>query len=423
MQHSTHSTSANAAPQFFSQAHHVIFDRSQVNQVAGNVNQNYFSQLSSSKELGLQRLYEAVSGLGALHDSQARFPPPKCQEGTRELILRELSDWIEADSSERLTSFHNRTGTPTIDPPINSTVPTLPMTELTPTHTSCDVRKPSEVKVHWLYGPAGTGKSAIAQTLCERYDRFGEKKHLAASFFFSRGDSKRNNPTYLFLSIAYSLATTCRDSALRAAIDKAVQEQPGIFEASLEVQYRQLIVEPLQSLSRLRRLRLPTLIVIDGLDECIVAEFQMLVLKIITGISNSNPFTPIQKISLRFLMASRPEPAIRDFVNQARFLEISNRTVLDDNHATYMDIKLYLHDGFSRIHAAWSDVSSFPSPWPPAGVLDELLQRASGQFIYADTVLKYVGEQNSYPPERLDNILGLPVSDATAFADLDTLYC
>ncbi|KAJ7869330.1 hypothetical protein B0H14DRAFT_2571931 [Mycena olivaceomarginata] len=56
--------------------------------------------------------------------------------------------------------------------------------------------------VHSLHGPAGAGKSAIAQSLCEKLEAEG---HVVASFFFKRGHESRGNASRLFATIAYQL--------------------------------------------------------------------------------------------------------------------------------------------------------------------------------------------------------------------------
>jgi len=55
-------------------------------------------------------------------------------------------------------------------------------------------------RVLWLHGPAGAGKSAIAQTIAEAYARYTV---LAANFFFSRDGVRRNVIDHLFATIAY----------------------------------------------------------------------------------------------------------------------------------------------------------------------------------------------------------------------------
>ena len=72
-------------------------------------------------------------------------------------------------------------------------------------------------------------------------------------------------------------------------------------------------------------------------------------------------------------------------------------------------------------------MSSVPKPWPSYHVLDDLVDRASGQFIYPATVLKFVGDPNYRPSDRLGIITSLPVISPSAltskpFGALDQLY-
>ena len=58
-------------------------------------------------------------------------------------------------------------------------------------------------------------------------------------------------------------------------------------------------------------------------------------------------------------------------------------------------------------------------PWPREGIIDLLVQRSSGQFIYAATVLIFVGADFCSPTKQLTLVLK---PDLTAFSDLDQLY-
>ncbi|KAK7450646.1 hypothetical protein VKT23_012957 [Stygiomarasmius scandens] len=386
-------------PEFLQGAHHLAVNHFTANAVEGDQNNyttthnthNTYGPPPSKKEIGLQRLYELVSQVGALHDAAVRFPPPKCHPGTREEVLQSISDWAIANSLNKA----RKRGLDTDSPPF-----------------------------YWLYGPAGAGKSAIAQTLCETFDVLRGGEHLAASFFFSRSSPARNNPKFLFLTIAFCLATYANDTSLRAAINKTITKNPAVLDASIDVQFQELVVKPLRSLWLWRRRRLPKLVIIDGLDECTETDAQRLVLETIRkGLVEKPSMFQTCSIPLRFLIASRPEPVIRNLFSQPEFYSISNRTVLDDSLQTSRDIKLYLVNGFARIAEKYQDtISSIPETWPPSGAIEELVQRASGQFIYASTVLKYVGDEDSLPPDRLTTVLELPPSDAHAFADLDILY-
>ena len=64
-------------------------------------------------------------------------------------------------------------------------------------------------------------------------------------------------------------------------------------------------------------------------------------------------------------------------------------------------------------------MSHVQQPWPEEGIIDLLVQRSSGQFIYAATVLKFVGADFFSPRKQLALVLK---RDPTAFSDLDQLY-
>lgn len=65
-----------------------------------------------------------------------------------------------------------------------------------------------------------------------------------------------------------------------------------------------------------------------------------------------------------------------------------------------------------------------PQPWPPRHVMDTLCARSSGYFIYAATVLKFVGDKTSHPVTQLAIILqpSLAPRLTSPFSDLDSLY-
>src|SRR6266576_5216889 len=52
-----------------------------------------------------------------------------------------------------------------------------------------------------------------------------------------------------------------------------------------------------------------------------------------------------------------------------------------------------------------------------------LVSKASGQFIYASTVIKFIDDDDCNPREQLDIILKLrPVNSSSPYAQLDQLY-
>ena len=87
------------------------------------------------------------------------------------------------------------------------------------------------------------------------------------------------------------------------------------------------------------------------------------------------------------------------------------------------DIEKYFRDGFKNIYDQNSTLmEQVEQPWPGTGILDLLVQKASGQFIYASTVLKFVGAEFYNPLSQLDIVLEPSPSNGTLFSDLDHLY-
>jgi predicted ATPase len=153
--------------------------------------------------------------------------------------------------------------------------------------------------IMWVYGPAGAGKSAIAQTIAELCET---EMILLASFFFSRNDPSRSSVKPLIATIAYQITLNLPD--VRDAILGAVERDPLIFSKSLGVQLKSLIVEPLQPLIDAGFFNEPTsrrLVIIDGLDECSDPKVQRNIVEVLANAQQQH------RLPLIFLFASRPE--------------------------------------------------------------------------------------------------------------------
>ena len=262
----------------------------------------------------------------------------------------------------------------------------------------------------WLYGSAGAGKTAILQAIAEflssspaSYENFG------GSFFFSSGKKGRDEGHFLFSTIAYQLAL--KVPGVRRHVNRIMELDPTLHTKSMEVQLRNLVIDAFRQLSPLPQR--PYLVIIDGLDECHDTLTQQLILQLLCEIIT------VHKLPLRFLIGSRPESHIRDSFDQESLYRVTRRVILDEKFNPGRDIQVFLRDGFAKICANNSILSHVEHPWPGEGVIDLLVQRSSGQFIYAATVLKFVGAKFCSPTKQLALVLK---PDATAFSDLDQLY-
>ena len=175
----------------------------------------------------------------------------------------------------------------------------------------------------------------------------------------------------------------------------------------MDVQLQTLIVDAFRLLSPLPPHSY--LVIIDGLDECHDKVAQQSILRLLCETIT------LHKLPLRYLIGSRPESHIRAGFDQESLYTITHRVVLDETFNPGRDIHVFLQDGFAKICAN----NSMKQPWPGEGIIDLLVHRSSGQFIYAATVLKFVGADLCSPTKQLALVLK---PDPTAFSDLDQLY-
>ncbi|KAJ6523809.1 P-loop containing nucleoside triphosphate hydrolase protein, partial [Mycena capillaripes] len=228
-------------------------------------------------------------------------------------------------------------------------------------------------RILWLYGPAGAGKSAIAQSLSQQLE---VDKCLGASFFFKRGDSSRGNARGLFPTISYQLATVL--PKFKSTVCQQVIKDPSVVNKLLDIQLHNLVIKPFEAMNYSGP---PFILIIDGLDECDGQEIQQ---EILWSLGNSLcKHSPL----VRVLITSRPEPHIFKIFKDPCFSGIYKPLFVEPS---FEDVRRYLHHQFARIQHHHDAMATVLSPWPTAEVLERLVSKSSGYFIYASTVIKYV---------------------------------
>lgn len=254
----------------------------------------------------------------------------------------------------------------------------------------------------WLYGPAGAGKSAIAQTIAEKLYAM---KLLLASFFFSRTDAKRNHEKSFIATIAYETAMIISET--KTAIEKAVDDDPALFARSLEAQLTTLVIGPLLQLKDSGYfIRNPSsrVVVIDGLDECNNPEVQCYILEVIAGVLQQ------YDLPLLFLITSRPEQHLTAAFNFGSLEKNTTRLALDDKFLPDDDTRVFLRDSFVKVKQTHPLKAYIPSGWPAPDLTNAIIQKSSGQFIYASTLMKYIASIRHRPMVRLQEMLGVQPS-------------
>ncbi|KAJ2929210.1 hypothetical protein H1R20_g7886, partial [Candolleomyces eurysporus] len=312
----------------------------------------------------------------AFYDSGARFDPPKCDEDTRVEVISEIMDWIgDREGPKRL----------------------LCMT-----------------------GAAGAGKSALQQTIAERCADSGI---LGCAIFFSSQDHTRNDLSRIVPTIAFQLGK--HDRRLRDYISEAVQDDPPIFTRTIRTQMNTLVVGPfkqLQANTGFDAGSFPHAVLIDGLDECAGEERQAELLSTIKHclLDNDLPF--------RIFIASRPEWAIRSALNsetRGYLHPLAYHIQLSDKYDATDDICRYLWRRLQDIGSQSYDSRARSQSWPTVEDIEKLVLAASGQFVFAATVVKYVSERRSSPVDRLQTVVDWTPEEGQLtrpFEALDVLY-
>ncbi|KAF5856234.1 hypothetical protein ETB97_007667, partial [Aspergillus alliaceus] len=206
--------------------------------------------------------------------------------------------------------------------------------------------------IYWLKGGAGTGKSTISRTIGQKLN---DKRSLAASFFFKRGEEGRNNSKWLFSTIAQQLAITIPE--LGPEIQKAVEIDPYISEKVPAEQFNKLLLQPLLNMDLNRTVTLVA--VIDALDECQSDSDDddhdiKVLLRLLPRVQES------KSVRLRFFVTSRPElpirlgfDAVRDNLQNMDLHSIQTSEIAHD-------ISIFLDYSLSRIRHS----HGLPAEWP-----------------------------------------------------------
>ena len=164
----------------------------------------------------------------------------------------------------------------------------------------------------------------------------------------------------------------------------------------------------------------PRLVVIDGLDECQNPDVQSELLRVIARAIPSIPYP------LRFLITSRPESHITRVFNHDQDLRaaIIHRYNLSDDPDADADIRKFLETEFKEICRVHPLGKYLPRDWPGQTAISLLVERSSGHFIYASTVIRYIRSPKHRPDDRLKVILRLrpPQDQDRPYAQLDALY-
>ncbi|KAL5638862.1 hypothetical protein ACGC1H_003276 [Rhizoctonia solani] len=228
--------------------------------------------------------------------------------------------------------------------------------------------------IYCVNGMAGTGKTTIAQTICTELHSSGR---LGANFFCSSALPQCREVGRIIPTIAYQLAQVSPEFALE--LSRVLELNTDSQLQGLEAQFQKLLLSPLGSASK--GLPLDLVVVIDALDECEDPEGAGFLIDMILAQPN---------LPIKFLITSRPEPAIRaSLENSSAHFEVCHLHNLDET-TVKGDIRIYLKDELRHMPTPLTNVQ-----------LDSLVERSNTLFIFAATAVRYIQSRNfSMNPEK-----------------------
>ena len=333
------------------------------------------TELLPAERQAFDKMEKSIA-ISAYHDSRARSATSRCLGGTRKNQIETIMQWIEEEAE----------------------------------------KKPLFV----VLGSAGCGKSSLLRTISHLSDAKG---YLAATFFFSSTDSKLKTDSEppLINTIAYQIATAIPQ--LRPYVARIVDADPTILSRSFESQITNLLLQPLSQLQEeypMFSFR-PRVIVIDALDECGDLDDQLRVISALSGILSHRSFPFICVISTRY------NAHIENQLSKLLVPHVHDQVILGnaESNTERADVYAYLSANISRIRDNHTFQRYIPHGWPADSDVETIVERSSGQFIYAATVIKYIDSPKHNPCHRFQSVLDISAAGARTdpfTAVLDDLY-
>ncbi|KAJ3571281.1 hypothetical protein NP233_g3853 [Leucocoprinus birnbaumii] len=282
----------------------------------------------------IQRLTERGAP-EAIHNSAYRAYPPRCHEETRQSMRTDIISWTADPKRLR--------------------------------------------RMRWYFGPAGVGKSAVAQSAAEELSRL---KRLGATFCFSR-PGKIDDPDTIIPTLVYQLAM--KNARYKRFVTEVLGSDPLILSMDRATQFKDLILDPFRIIAMENKDLQPLVVIIDGLDECRDTKAQCELINLIRGEVERG-----EDIPLLWMLLSRPEWHLKSVsANVDRPIPCQQIEISVDDDEAQQDVKRLLFHGLTSIR----DEYGLPASWPPREQLSLVLKAASGHLGFTSFILRFINDE------------------------------
>ncbi|TFK17944.1 TPR-like protein [Coprinopsis marcescibilis] len=243
-------------------------------------------------------------------------------------------------------------------------------------------------------GPAGSGKSALAHTICEQLNKKGL---LVCSIFF---DHTGQQPTAEDFTVALIRGLCAISDPVKKAIAEIIIQNETLASASALRQVKDIVLPILPKLPANRNF----VVGIDALDE------------------QPNPTTlrllqdhvPHLPPTFRFILTTRPDRRVMQYLeNRPHIISFPHRLVGNGNDT---DVKIFIT--FRLSQTDYSNTISHK-------LLAAFIAKSEGLFLWAETVLNHIDNAFEHAAELADILAGASsywMEAETAAAKLEKLY-
>ena len=231
------------------------------------------------------------------------------------------------------------------------------------------LQRTDERNIYWIYGLPGIGKTSLAHSICAILH---DKALLAGAFFCRRDDQELSEPRNILPTLIRKLAILL--PPFRRIVAEWLRNNSNITPESITPES----MCPALFLGFIRRLPRPpkkTLVfVIDALDECGGTQSRPAILKALKDATAHAPW-------LKIIITSREEADIRLFFDTHAQLSHWRYNLTADKEAI-PDLQNFAEYRFNKVASS----RCLRSPWPERLLLDRVISRAAGLFIFIETL-------------------------------------
>ncbi|KAF5308966.1 hypothetical protein D9758_018970 [Tetrapyrgos nigripes] len=260
----------------------------------------------------------------------------------------------------------------------------------------CDWVIDTNTTIAWIYGIAGTGKSAIAVSLARKIRKIDTKKEvkLALTFHCVKGQ-ETSHICNLVPTLSYHLAQVFPEYG--KGLLESLNRDPSLDGTSLSLSEQLELFLDLPVLEKLiiKSSEKVVIIIIDGLDEWG------------TGLNRRELLHHLKTLNqfawLKIIVTSRPNPEITEELMGEFFIK---KIDLSDHIGTADDLRKLIMSKLS---------------WVSNEKMDNMLAKANGLFIWVTTALTFI-EMGVDKAGRLEIILNLKKGTYDELQPYEPLY-